>query len=72
MARERLVALLGRLGLPLKDPFDADTLMRYAVSDKKKRDNGFRVIEVSRIGTHEFRTVGVDELRSIIVNRKSQ
>ena len=46
--------------------------MRYAVSDKKKRDNGFRVIEVSRIGTHEFRTIGVDELRSIIVNRKSQ
>ena len=71
-ARERLEALLGRLGLPLKDPFDADTIMRYAVSDKKKRDNGFRVIEVSRIGTHEFRTIGVDELRSIIVNRKSQ
>lgn len=71
-ARERLEALLGRLGLPLKDPFDADTLMRYAVSDKKKRDNGIRVVEVSTIGSHEFRTLGVEQLRALITSYKSQ
>lgn len=71
-ARERLEALLGRLGLPLKDPFDADTLMRFAVSDKKKRDNGIRVVEVSTIGSHEFRTLGVEQLRTLITSYKSQ
>ncbi|MBO4476453.1 MAG: iron-containing alcohol dehydrogenase [Bacteroidales bacterium] len=71
-ARERLEALLKRLGLPVEDPFDADTLMSFACSDKKRRAEGFRIVEVSRIGDFSFRTVSADTLRAIIVKRKSQ
>ena len=71
-ARTRLEALLGRLGLPLEDQFDADTLMQFASSDKKRQADGFRIVEVSRIGAYSIRTVSAEELRAIILKRKSQ
>lgn len=71
-ARQRLEALLQRLGLPIKDEYDTDTLMSFASRDKKRCSEGFRLVKVNDIGTYEFCTVSADELRAIIDKRKSQ
>ena len=71
-ARSRLGALLGRIGLPLRDGFDTDTLMSFATADKKRRPGGFRIVTVEKIGSYEFRTVSAEQLRAIINNRKNQ
>ncbi|MBR4809355.1 MAG: 3-dehydroquinate synthase [Bacteroidales bacterium] len=69
-ARERLEALLQRFGLPVKDDLDTDTLMRYAASDKKKSAEGFKIVQVSGIGSYKFMTVSAEQLRDIISLRK--
>ena len=69
-ARERLEALLRRLGLPVSADFGTDVLMKYIASDKKKSAEGFKIVQVSGIGSYEFSTVSADELRSIISSHK--
>ncbi len=69
-ARERLERLLTRLGLPVADEFDTDTLMSYAASDKKRSEAGFKIVTVSNIGSFEFETVSALQLRGIIQRYK--
>lgn len=69
-ALERLEALLERFGLPVRADFSTDTLMKYIASDKKKTADGFKLVQVSSIGSYKFMTAGADELRRIISSRK--
>lgn len=71
-AKSRIQALLRRFNLPTEDPFDADTLMRFASSDKKKSAVGFKTVWVDEIGSYSFRTLSADELRGVIQNIKQQ
>lgn len=71
-AKSRIQALLRRFNLPTQDPFDTDTLMRFASSDKKKSAAGFKTVWVDRIGSYSFRTLSADELRGVILNLKKQ
>ena len=71
-AKTRIEALLRRYNLPVSDPFPADTLMRFASSDKKKSAGGFKTVWVDRIGSYSFRQLSEDDLRSVIENHKQQ
>ncbi|MBR4826598.1 MAG: 3-dehydroquinate synthase [Bacteroidales bacterium] len=71
-ARERLEALLQRLGLPVRDPFGAQELMALAASDKKKSASGFKTVQVDNIGSFSFKTLSAGELLQAIQNRKQQ
>lgn len=71
-ARSRLESLLLRLGLPVSDSFETDTLMSFACRDKKRLAGGFKIVTVEEIGTYDFRIVSEEELRAIIEERKSQ
>ena len=69
-ARERLEALLKRFGLPVRDDFDTDTLMKYIASDKKQSADGFKIVTVDSIGSYNFNIVSAEELRGIISSHK--
>ena len=69
-ARERLEALLKRFGLPVRDDFDTDTLMKYIASDKKKSADGFKIVTVNSIGSYNFKNVSAEQLRGIISSHK--
>ena len=69
-ARERLEALLKRFGLPVRDDYDTDTLMKYIASDKKKSADGFKIVTVDSIGSYNFNIVSAEELRGIISSHK--
>lgn len=70
--KSRIEALLRRYNLPVSDPFDTDTLMRFASSDKKKSAGGFKTVWVDEIGSYNFRLLSAEELRTVIQNHKQQ
>lgn len=69
-AKERIESLLKKFGLPTTDPFTAEELMRFAVSDKKRRGDRIKIVRVSEIGSYRFEQVDEAALKSIIEQRK--
>ena len=70
-ARERIEKLLKKFGLPTKDTFSTDTLLEYALHDKKTRGGKVKLVKVKEIGSFCFEEAGPEELRNIIQARKS-
>ena len=69
-AKERIEKLLKKYNLPTTDPFTVEELMRFAVSDKKRRGDRIKIVRVSEIGSYRFEQVDETALRSIIQQRK--
>ncbi len=69
-AKQRIEKLLIKFGLPTEDPFTVEELMKYVVSDKKRRGGVTRIVMVSEIGSYRFEEVDDAALRRIIEKRK--
>ncbi len=53
-------------GLPTNTQLDCDTMMRYAVHDKKRHGQTVNLIVPTAIGSVEIRTVDLNQLREVI------
>jgi 3-dehydroquinate synthase len=69
-AKERIEKLLKKYNLPTEDPFTVEELMKFVVSDKKRRGDVTRIVRVSEIGSYRFEEVDDAALRRIIEKRK--
>ena len=62
--RDRLIAVLRRVGLPTDYAADTDTVFAAMAHDKKAAGSKITVIYVNQIGTFDMQTVSLDMLRS--------
>ena len=69
--REQLQAVLQKYSLPTSDPFDADTLMRYVLHDKKMAGREITLVFAEQIGSFTFRTLPAEAVRTYIETYKS-
>lgn len=63
---ERILGILKQFGLPTTTDTDADTLMRYALSDKKRAGGTVNLIIPRAIGNCEIVPTPVEEIKSFI------
>lgn len=59
--RERLLAVLRRIGLPTQSPVEADTALQFVSHDKKCAGKNVSVVYVPAIGAFEMKTMKVSE-----------
>lgn len=64
--RERLAAVLQRLGLPTKAALDPEAVYAALLHDKKAAAGGVTVVRTDRIGTYRMETVEPKTLRPLI------
>ncbi len=64
--RERLLPMLGRLGLPVKYDGDPNLLYEAMDHDKKKTGKTITVVYVPEIGSYRLKQLSMDELRKMI------
>ncbi len=62
----RILSLLEQFGLPTSTDQDADTLLRYALSDKKRSGGAVNLIVPIRIGNCEIVPTPVESLKAFI------
>lgn len=65
-AQVRIKALLERYSLPTELPFGPEVLMEYISHDKKASGKGITIVYVDRIGSFEFRTLELEQLRTYV------
>ena len=67
--RARLVPVLERLGLPTYVNFDldVDAAMEAIAHDKKTAGDGIKVVTVPAVGQFRFRSVGLNDLRTMLL-----
>lgn len=64
--RERLLSVLGRLGLPTRLPVDPDTVLNFVSHDKKCTGDRVWVIRVSEVGGFEICSQELSEFRDSV------
>ena len=64
--RERIVAVLKKVGLPTTLDFDADRVYEALTHDKKADGDHIRVIFVPEIGTYEMKKVSLHDFRQTV------
>ena len=66
--RDRLRAVLDRLGLPTYVNFelDLDKALAAISHDKKSVNGGIEIVTVPEIGKFQFQSSSLDELRSLL------
>ena len=65
-ARERILAVLKRAGLPTDLHFDADRVYEAVTHDKKADGDSIRVIYAPAIGSYEIKKVSLSEFRQTV------
>ncbi len=65
--RERIAAVLEKYSLPTSVTVDAEELIPYMLHDKKKTADGVTVVWVGEIGSFEFKTAGMAELKNYLM-----
>lgn len=63
---DRLVRLCKKYGLPTYDDAPLDELVKIAVSDKKMRSDGLRLVLLKKIGDSFVEPMAIDRVRSFI------
>ena len=63
---DRIIAILKQFGLPTTTTTDADTLLRYALSDKKRSGGTVNLIIPNRIGDCSIVPTPVENIQSFI------
>ena len=71
-AKQRIKHMLQKYSLPVSDPYPADQLLRFALSDKKRSATTTRIVTVSTIGTYNFSSLTDTELLQLIKARKNE
>ncbi len=64
--KDRIVGILRQFGLPTASDTDADTLFRYALSDKKRSGGTVNLIIPRAVGNCEIVPTPVEEIKSFI------
>ena len=65
-AKERIINVLKKLGLPTKAEFDKDDIINTIKHDKKATGDKITVIYVKEIGSFEMRKIDISELYGYI------
>ena len=63
---DRIITILEKFGLPTATTTDADTLFRYALSDKKRSGGTVNLIIPRTIGNCEIVPTPVENIKSFI------
>ena len=63
---DRIIGILKQFGLPTSTTTDADTLLRYALSDKKRSGGTVNLIIPNRIGDCSIVPTPVEQIKSFI------
>ena len=63
---DRIIAILEKFGLPTTTATDADTLFRYALSDKKRSGGAVNLIIPREIGNCEIVSTPVENIKTFI------
>ena len=64
--KEKLEKILSKFDLPIKIEFNTDEVLDYISHDKKASGNKISVVFVENVGSFEFRTLDVLEIKKII------
>ena len=70
--KERLLAILKKLGLPTVPPFTAEELLPYCRHDKKASGDSLTVVYLPEIGSFELRTLTFSEYEKLVKESLSQ
>lgn len=63
---QRILSALEHNSLPVECSYDTDTLYKYALSDKKRKNTGITIVLPLGIGNCTLRTIPAEELRDLI------
>lgn len=64
--KSRLIAVLKKLNLPTYSDFDSEKVIRAIAHDKKASNDEISCVFVNKTGSYEFKSLSLDELKSIL------
>ena len=69
-AKERLLPVLKRIGLPTRIPFASESLLEAMVHDKKMSGDSITLIRVDRVGSYRMEKIPFSRFAEEVKGRK--